>query len=88
MEYKKIYDKIWHYTNDVLKIAKGMKFQMQRISKLWEKTDEMRYTLFTKKEILKLMTDEMNDFELLVKIELRKLLDDIEQEIKKESGEC
>lgn len=87
MEYKKIYEKIWNYTNDILKIAKHMKYEMQRISKLWEKTDEMRYTLFTKKEILKLMTDEMNDFEKDVKNELRKLLDEIQEDIKKESGE-
>jgi hypothetical protein len=83
MNYKKTYETIWNYTNEVMKIAKDMKFEMIRISRLWDKTEEMRYTLFTKKEILKLMTDEMNDFEESVRIELTKLLD----EIKKESGE-
>jgi hypothetical protein len=36
---------------------------------------------------MKLMQDEFNDFEASVKNELRILLDQLEEEIKKESGE-
>ena len=87
MNYKKIYELNLHYTKNVIESARTLKYEMNRISKLWEKTDTMNYTLFTKREIMKLMQDEFNDFEASVKNELRILLDQLEIEIKKESGE-
>jgi hypothetical protein len=82
----KIYDANMQHCNNILIIAKGLKYEMYRISKLWEKTDSMSYTLFTKKEILKMINDSCNEFDSDIKNEFERFFKIIDA-IKEESGE-
>jgi secreted Zn-dependent insulinase-like peptidase len=84
--YKKIHEIQVTYTNDILEASKTLQRELQRVNKLWDKTETMRFTLFSKKEILKLLDDEIYDFNYQVKKRTAQLLMDIDNVIKSETG--
>ena len=84
--YKKLFEAHTRYAADVVKLSAELQFEMRRISKLWDKTEEMKFTLFSKKEILKLMDDENYDFQYSVKKRTDQLLREIDDIIKSETG--
>jgi hypothetical protein len=84
--YKKIHEIQVIYTNDVLELSKTLQRELQRVNKLWDKTETYRFTLFSKKEILKLLDDEIYDFNDAVKKRTAQLLLDIDAIIKSETA--
>ena len=84
--YKKIHEIQVSYTNDILETSKTLQRELHRVNKLWDKTETMRFTLFSKKEILKLLDDEIYDFNYQVKKRTAQLLMDIDNVIKSETG--
>ena len=58
---KKLYDLHLQTFGNINDISKQLQYELKRISKLWDKTDEMHYTLFSKKEIMKLIDDEIKN---------------------------
>lgn len=84
--YKKLFEAHLKYANDIVKYSNDLQFEMRRISKLWDKTEEMKFTLFSKKEILKLMDDENYDFQYQVKKRTEQLLVEIDSIIKSETA--
>ena len=84
--YKKIHEIQVIYTNDVLELSKTLSRELHRVNKLWDKTETMRFTLFSKKEILKLLDDEIYDFNDAVKKRTAQLLLDIDAIIKSETA--
>jgi secreted Zn-dependent insulinase-like peptidase len=87
---KELYNKMHalqvSYTIDILDAAKTLQRELHRVNKLWDKTETMRFTLFSKKEILKLLDDEIYDFNYQVKKRTSQLLMDIDNVIKSETG--
>jgi secreted Zn-dependent insulinase-like peptidase len=84
--YKKIHEIQVSYTNDILEASKTLQRELHRVNKLWDKTETMRFTLFSKKEILKLLDDEIYDFNYQVKKRTAQLLMDIDNVTKSETG--
>ena len=84
--YKKIHEVQVAYTNDILEASKTLQRELHRVNKLWDKTETMRFTLFSKKEILKLLDDEIYDFNYQVKKRTAQLLFDIDNVTKSETG--
>jgi len=84
--YKKIHEIQVAYTNDILEASKTLQRELHRVNKLWDKTETMRFTLFSKKEILKLLDDEIYDFNYQVKKRTAQLLFDIDNVTKSETG--
>jgi secreted Zn-dependent insulinase-like peptidase len=84
--YKKIHEVQVAYTNDILEASKTLQRELHRVNKLWDKTETMRFTLFSKKEILKLLDDEIYDFNYQVKKRTAQLLIDIDNVTKSETG--
>jgi hypothetical protein len=84
--YKKIHEIQVTYTNDILEASKLLQRELQRVNKLWDKTETMRFTLFSKKEILKLLDDEIYDFNNFVKKRTAQLLLDVDYIIKSETA--
>jgi Mg2+ and Co2+ transporter CorA len=82
----KIYQANMEHCNNISIMAKGLKYEMIRISKLWEKTETMRFTLFSKKEIIKMINDSCNEFDSDIKNEFERFFKIIDG-IKEESGE-
>lgn len=76
--YKKLFDAHTNYANDIVQLSSELQFEMRRISKLWDKTESIQFTLFSKKEILKLMDDENFDFQYQVKKRTAQLLQEID----------
>jgi hypothetical protein len=83
--YKKIFDAQLKYTGEILEASKTLQRELHRVSKLWDKTETMKFTLFSKKEILKLLDDELNDFNYQVKKKTSLMLQEIEDILKKEA---
>lgn len=84
--YKKIHEIQVTYTNDILESSKTLQRELHRVNKLWDKTETMRFTLFSKKEILKLLDDEIYDFNYQLKKRTAQLLTDIDNVTKSETG--
>jgi hypothetical protein len=84
--YKKIHETQVLYANDILEAAKLLQRELHRVNKLWDKTETMRFTLFSKKEILKLLDDEIYDFNNFVKKRTTELLLHIDDIIKSETA--
>jgi len=84
--HKKIYDLHLQTFGNINDISKQLQYELKRISKLWDKTDEMKYTLFSKKEIMKLIDDEINDFNRLVNNEITNLMAETAEAFKSETG--
>jgi phenylalanine-4-hydroxylase len=83
---KKLYDLHLQTFGNINDISKQLQYELKRISKLWDKTDEMHYTLFSKKEIMKLVDDEINDFNRLVNNEITNLMTQTAEVFKSETG--
>jgi hypothetical protein len=84
--YKPLYEAYTNYCADVIKYTQQLQFEMRRISKLWDKTETMRFTLFSKKEILKLQDDEIYEFQNKLKKRTAELLISIDAMIKSETA--
>lgn len=82
---KKLYELHLNFSVSILEISKNLKFELRRVSKLWDKTESMKYTLFSKTEIIKLMDESINDFHIEVRKELTKLMDDVNNTLKSET---
>ena len=59
--------------------AKQMKYEIVKHIELWDKSSTMNYPLFSKKEILKMMQDEVNDFTVAINQQFAKMLSIIEK---------
>ena len=83
--YKKIFDAQVKHTGTIIQNSNEFQREIRRIYKLWDKTETMRFTLFSKKEILQLLDEAIYDFNYNVKKSTSLLLDDVNTILKDET---
>jgi len=68
-----IYEMHLQTVDNCCAFAKQMKYEILRHIELWDKSTEMTYPLFSKKEILAMMQSEVNDFTKAINEQFEKL---------------
>jgi hypothetical protein len=59
-------------------IVKQMKSETLNLIKLWDRTNKFEHPVFSKKEVLTMMQQEVDDCNRLINLEFRKLMDGIQ----------
>lgn len=80
MKQEHIYEMHLQTVDNCCAFAKQMKYEILKHIELWDKSTQMNYPLFTKKEILKMMQDEVNDFTIAINQQFKKLMERVEME--------
>ena len=79
MKQEHIYEMHLQTVDNCCAYAKQMKYEILRHIELWDKSAGMNYPLFSKKEILKMMQDEVNDFTIAINQQFEKLKERVER---------
>lgn len=78
MKQEHIYEMHLQTVDNCCAFSKQMKYEIVKLIELWDKSSQMQYPLFTKKEILKMMQDEINDYTQAINQQFEKLKSKIE----------
>ena len=78
MKQEHIYELHLQAVDNCCAIVKQMKSETLNLIKLWDRANKFEHPVFTKKDVLTMMQQEVDDCNRLINLEFRKLMDGIQ----------